>query len=164
MHPEDIPRFAGLNATANIQPLWATHEPQRDELTIPFLGERRAGWQYPFRSLHAAGAALCAGSDWPVSSPDPRPPTRQGPPPPETMIMASFRCYLPQTGHDHERGPSAHCGHRPNSSTVCPTSVNPASAATFSAHCSTARPSTSTLRPQLRQVRWWWCTLVSHCR
>jgi predicted amidohydrolase YtcJ len=42
-----------------------------DDLTIPFLGERRAGWQYPFRSLLEAGAALCAGSDWPVSSPDP---------------------------------------------------------------------------------------------
>jgi predicted amidohydrolase YtcJ len=54
-----------------MQPLWATHEPQMDELTIPFLGERRSGWQYPFRSLQAAGTALCAGSDWPVSSPNP---------------------------------------------------------------------------------------------
>jgi predicted amidohydrolase YtcJ len=71
VHPEDIPRFAALRATANIQPLWATHEPQMDDLTIPFLGERRAGWQYPFRSLLEAGAAVCAGSDWPVSSPDP---------------------------------------------------------------------------------------------
>ena len=42
-----------------------------DELTIPFLGERRSGWQYPFRSLADAGANLCAGSDWPVSSPNP---------------------------------------------------------------------------------------------
>jgi predicted amidohydrolase YtcJ len=42
-----------------------------DELTIPFLGERRSGWQYPFGSLVAAGAPLCAGSDWPVSSPNP---------------------------------------------------------------------------------------------
>jgi predicted amidohydrolase YtcJ len=42
-----------------------------DELTIPFLGERRAGWQYPFGSLQAAGAIMCAGSDWPVSSPNP---------------------------------------------------------------------------------------------
>ena len=41
------------------------------ELTIPFLGDRRAAWQYPFRSLQEAGAALCAGSDWPVSSPNP---------------------------------------------------------------------------------------------
>ena len=71
VHPDDIPRFARLSATANIQPLWATHEPQMDELTIPFLGERRSAWQYPFRALQAAGAALCAGSDWPVSSPNP---------------------------------------------------------------------------------------------
>jgi predicted amidohydrolase YtcJ len=71
VHPDDVPRFAELGATANIQPLWAMHEPQMDELTIPFLGERRAGWQYPFGSLQASGADLCAGSDWPVSSPDP---------------------------------------------------------------------------------------------
>ena len=73
VHPDDIPRFAGLGATANIQPLWATHEPQMDELTIPFLGERRAGWQYPFGSLQAAGAALYMreAATWPVSSPDP---------------------------------------------------------------------------------------------
>lgn len=42
-----------------------------DELTIPFLGAERAGWQYPFGSLHRTGATLAAGSDWPVSSPDP---------------------------------------------------------------------------------------------
>jgi predicted amidohydrolase YtcJ len=71
VHPDDVTRFAELNATANIQSLWATHEPQMDELTIPYLGERRAGWQYPFGSLHASGAAMCAGSDWPVSSPNP---------------------------------------------------------------------------------------------
>jgi predicted amidohydrolase YtcJ len=71
VHPTDIPRFAELGATANIQALWATHEPQMDELTIPFLGERRSGWQYPFRSLQASGASMCAGSDWPVSSPNP---------------------------------------------------------------------------------------------
>jgi predicted amidohydrolase YtcJ len=71
VHPDDIPRFAQLSATANIQALWAAHEPQMDELTIPFLGERRAGWQYPFRSLQEAGASICAGSDWPVSSPNP---------------------------------------------------------------------------------------------
>ena len=71
VHPDDIARFASLSAAANIQPLWAAHEPQMDELTIPFLGERRAGWQYPFGSLQAAGATICAGSDWPVSSPNP---------------------------------------------------------------------------------------------
>ncbi|MDN3060992.1 amidohydrolase [Streptomyces sp. SRF1] len=69
--PEDIPRFRALGATATIQPLWAAHEPQMDELTIPFLGERRAARQYPFADLVASGASLAAGSDWPVSSPDP---------------------------------------------------------------------------------------------
>ncbi|MFJ7198505.1 MULTISPECIES: amidohydrolase [unclassified Streptomyces] len=71
VHPDDIPRFAGLGAIANIQPLWASHEPQMDELTIPFLGPERAARQYPFGSLLRAGATLAAGSDWSVSSPDP---------------------------------------------------------------------------------------------
>ncbi|MER7671417.1 amidohydrolase [Kitasatospora sp. NPDC096128] len=71
VHPDDLPRFAGLGAVANIQPLWAAHEPQMDELTIPFLGPERAAWQYPFGGLQRAGATLAAGSDWPVSSPDP---------------------------------------------------------------------------------------------
>ncbi|MFJ8045606.1 amidohydrolase [Kitasatospora sp. NPDC096147] len=71
VHPQDIGRFAPLGAIANLQPLWAAHEPQMDELTIPFLGAERAGWQYPFGDLLRAGATLAAGSDWPVSSPDP---------------------------------------------------------------------------------------------
>ncbi|MFI7343765.1 amidohydrolase [Streptomyces sp. NPDC050085] len=71
VHPDDVPRFRALGATANMQPLWAAHEPQMDELTIPFLGEERAGWQYPFGALLRSGATLAAGSDWPVSSPDP---------------------------------------------------------------------------------------------
>lgn len=71
VHPDDVPRFAALGATANIQPLWAAHEPQMDELTIPFLGPERAAWQYPFNALLSSGARLAAGSDWPVSSPDP---------------------------------------------------------------------------------------------
>jgi predicted amidohydrolase YtcJ len=69
--PEDVPRFVALGAIANIQPLWAAHEPQMDDLTIPFLGEDRAALQYPFGDLVAAGAHLAAGSDWPVSSPSP---------------------------------------------------------------------------------------------
>jgi predicted amidohydrolase YtcJ len=71
VHPRDVPRFAELGATANLQALWAAHEPQMDELTLPFLDPRAARWQYPFGDLHRAGARLAAGSDWPVSSPDP---------------------------------------------------------------------------------------------
>jgi predicted amidohydrolase YtcJ len=71
VHPADIARFAALGATANIQPLWAVAEEQMTELTIPFLGATRAAWQYPFGDLVASGAHLAAGSDWPVSSPNP---------------------------------------------------------------------------------------------
>jgi predicted amidohydrolase YtcJ len=71
VHPDDVPRFRTLGATANLQPLWAVHEPQMDELTIPFLSAERASWQYPFGDLLRAGATLAAGSDWPVSSADP---------------------------------------------------------------------------------------------
>jgi predicted amidohydrolase YtcJ len=71
VHPDDIRRFRQLGATATIQALWACHEPQMDDLTIPFLGDRRSGWQYPFGDLFRDGASLAMGSDWPVSSPDP---------------------------------------------------------------------------------------------
>ncbi len=71
VHPDDVPRFAELGVAANLQALWACHGDQMDELTIPFLGPERAQRQYPFADLAATGARLVAGSDWPVSTPDP---------------------------------------------------------------------------------------------
>jgi hypothetical protein len=71
IHPDDVPRFGRLGVTANMQALWAAYEPQMTELTIPFLGEERAGWQYPFGDLARGGATLAMGSDWPVSTADP---------------------------------------------------------------------------------------------
>jgi predicted amidohydrolase YtcJ len=71
VHPDDIPRFRRLGATATMQPFWAAHEPQMDDLTIPFLDPALATRQYPFGDLHRAGARLAGGSDWPVTTPDP---------------------------------------------------------------------------------------------
>jgi len=71
VHPDDVPRFAQLDATANLQPYWAAHEPQMDDLTIPFLDPAAVTRQYPFGDLHRARARLAGGSDWPVSTPDP---------------------------------------------------------------------------------------------
>ncbi|MGK5681682.1 amidohydrolase [Actinoplanes sp. URMC 104] len=71
VHPDDVPRFARLGATANMQPYWAVHEPQMDDLTIPFLDPAAVGRQYPFGDLLRSGARLAGGSDWPVSTPDP---------------------------------------------------------------------------------------------
>jgi predicted amidohydrolase YtcJ len=71
IHPDDVRRFAELGVAANMQMLWACLDDQMVDLTIPFLGEERSRWQYPFGDLGRAGTRLVAGSDWPVSTPDP---------------------------------------------------------------------------------------------
>lgn len=71
IHPNDVPRFGKLGLSINAQALWACNDDQMTELTAPFLGRERTGWQYPFRSLMDAGAHLVMGSDWPVSTPNP---------------------------------------------------------------------------------------------
>jgi predicted amidohydrolase YtcJ len=71
IHPEDRRRFAELGVTANVQPLWAAYDEQMTDMTLPYLDPERAAWQYPFADLARTGARLAAGSDWPVSSPDP---------------------------------------------------------------------------------------------
>jgi predicted amidohydrolase YtcJ len=69
--PSDLERFKQLGAVANFQPLWAANEPQMLELTVPFVGPERAGWQYLIGGLDRIGARIAFGSDWPVSSGDP---------------------------------------------------------------------------------------------
>jgi predicted amidohydrolase YtcJ len=69
--PDDRPRFRRLGVVANAQPFWACLDGPMRELTLPFLGPERAGWQYPWASLRRAGAVLAFGSDWTVSTADP---------------------------------------------------------------------------------------------
>jgi hypothetical protein len=71
VHPDDVRRFGELGVAANMQMLWACLDEQMVDLTLPVLGEERSRWQYPFGDLHRAAARLVAGSDWPVSTPDP---------------------------------------------------------------------------------------------
>jgi predicted amidohydrolase YtcJ len=71
VHPDDQPRFAELGVVANAQPYWAATSRYVTELTLPFIGEERARYHYPFGSLHRAGAELAFGSDWTVSTPNP---------------------------------------------------------------------------------------------
>lgn len=68
VHPDDLTRFATLDVVANAQPLWACNDDYQAELTQPFLGPERSGWQYPFGSLLRNGARLGMGSDWGVST------------------------------------------------------------------------------------------------
>jgi predicted amidohydrolase YtcJ len=71
VHPDDLPRFGSLGVVANAQALWACADAAMVDLTIPFLGEPRASWQYPFGALLEAGATLAMGSDWSVTTADP---------------------------------------------------------------------------------------------
>ena len=71
VHDDDIARFRTLRVAANAQAYWACHEPQMDELTLPFLSPGQAQRLYPFGRLLQSGAQLVMGSDWYVSTPNP---------------------------------------------------------------------------------------------
>jgi len=71
-HPDDLPRLAALGVIGNVTPLWARLEEYVTELTLPFVSARAAEGMYPFASILRAGGALAFGSDWSVSTPDPR--------------------------------------------------------------------------------------------
>jgi predicted amidohydrolase YtcJ len=71
-HPDDLPRFRALGVIANVTPLWARLEAYVAEMTLPFVSARAASGLYPFGSIVRAGGALAFGSDWSVSTPDPR--------------------------------------------------------------------------------------------
>ena len=69
VRPPDVPRFAALGVIASVQ----TSHCIADMPWAPArLGAERIAWAYRWRSLLAAGARLCLGSDVPVESPDPR--------------------------------------------------------------------------------------------
>lgn len=73
LDPADIPRFAKLGVMANIQSLWARHEPSVTDVALPMVGETRGKWMYAFRSLLDAGAPYALSSDWGVSTLNPFP-------------------------------------------------------------------------------------------
>ena len=72
VHPDDIPRFAGMGVVASMQP---PHPPGSMGLPLePYLSKiGRARWPLAFawRSLWDAGARICFASDWPVSAVEP---------------------------------------------------------------------------------------------
>jgi predicted amidohydrolase YtcJ len=69
--PRDMGRFAELGVSANLQMLWARRDKEIVERKLPLLGRERESQHFPFASLARAGAHLSAGSDWPVSDPNP---------------------------------------------------------------------------------------------
>jgi predicted amidohydrolase YtcJ len=68
---DDFARFAQLGVTANVQGFWAGSFVPHDHLHQSTVTDHPESLEYPFGRLQAAGARLAAGSDWPVTTPDP---------------------------------------------------------------------------------------------
>ena len=70
--PVDLPRFAELNAVADLCPvIW--HPSPIIDAVISAVGKERGERYWPVRDLIDAGAPLLAGSDWPSAVPDANP-------------------------------------------------------------------------------------------
>lgn len=68
--PADLPRFAALDISANVQPTWAWHSPVNRDAEQK-LGLARAQMLVPLRSLFDAHARVVASSDGPAPSINP---------------------------------------------------------------------------------------------
>ena len=72
IHADDLPRFASLNAVADLSPIiW--HPSPIIEAVIAAVGRERGERYWPVRDLLDAGAPVLAGSDWPSAVPDANP-------------------------------------------------------------------------------------------
>lgn len=68
----DLPRFAALNAVADLCPvIW--HPSPIIDAVISAVGQERGERYWPVRDLIDSGAPLLAGSDWPSAVPDANP-------------------------------------------------------------------------------------------
>ncbi|MFT7595309.1 MAG: putative amidohydrolase YtcJ [Paracoccaceae bacterium] len=72
VHPDDIPRFAKLNAIAEMSPkLWFPNPATAAQIAV--LGPQRASRSHPIGDLIKANAELTYASDWPAAAPDANP-------------------------------------------------------------------------------------------
>ena len=67
----DIPRFRALGVIANFQPFWMFPDEWITQRAEAVIGRARARRLYLFRSIARTGVRIAAGSDWPVSAPNP---------------------------------------------------------------------------------------------
>jgi hypothetical protein len=72
VHPDDVSRFAELHVIADASPaLWSPGP--LNALIGRHVPDHYMERIWPFAELHAAGALIAAGSDWPVAAPAPDP-------------------------------------------------------------------------------------------
>lgn len=72
IHPDDISRFAELNAVADLCPILWHPSPIIDAI-YSAVGKERGEKYWPTRDLLDANAPILAGSDWPSAVPDANP-------------------------------------------------------------------------------------------
>jgi predicted amidohydrolase YtcJ len=68
VQPSDFPRFKALGVVVSLQLLWAEASGDTIALVKPYVDPAIYPWQYPARSMLAAGAVAAGASDWPVST------------------------------------------------------------------------------------------------
>ncbi len=66
VHPDDLPRFAGLGVIASMQPLHAPMTASGLDVWPSRVGQARWDHSFAWEWLRRAGARLVFGSDWPV--------------------------------------------------------------------------------------------------
>jgi predicted amidohydrolase YtcJ len=71
IHPEDVPRFAALDAVADISPVLWYPSPIVDAV-VSAVGPRGEHF-FPVRDLLDSGALVVAGTDWPAVAPSANP-------------------------------------------------------------------------------------------
>jgi predicted amidohydrolase YtcJ len=72
LHPHDLPRLKELGVAASMQPLHASR-PDRNYFMYwtEIVGRERWRHAFPWRDVHASGAPVTFGSDWPIVTMDP---------------------------------------------------------------------------------------------
>lgn len=71
IHPDDLPRFAELDAIASMQPLHCPAAADDTDVWTQRVGEGRWGLSFAWETLRQAGARLVFGSDWPIVTQNP---------------------------------------------------------------------------------------------
>lgn len=66
VHPDDFDRFARLGVVPVMSYQWAKPAPDSTDAVQPYVGPTRWDWYEPEGQLHAAGAKIAFGSDYPV--------------------------------------------------------------------------------------------------
>jgi len=94
LNPKSIRCMQKLGVIASVQP----HFVSSDFWITQRLGERRARWAYPFKSLIRRGVSTCAGSDCPIEPIDPvlgiwAAVTRESPPQEKLSVDEAIRMY-----------------------------------------------------------------------